>query len=191
MTEPNIRFATADDLRDVLDADYGTLDDDRANLAIDLAGASILSFTNRTKVGFDKVEGATFTIDGTGTDVLLLPVYPLLAVNTLTERLTSTELVDDVDFEWSEKGILSRLGGVRWSARARAYVADVDYNYEEIPTAVRKVAITLAIRLVQNPEGLATETSGGYAAGFGVDETRLPTVGAAEARDLAPFRIES
>lgn len=185
-----VAFATANELRSYLEIPFGELDNERADLILELVSGPILSYTNRTEIGFEKQEGATFTLDGSGSDVLLLPVFPLLNVVSLTERISGAELVDDVDFEWSAKGILTKLGG-RWSARSRAYVAEVDYNYAEVPAAVKAVALRLAARAVTNPEGLATESAGGYVAGFAFDDTRLPTVSAPDRRDLNPFRIES
>lgn len=183
-------YATAEELRRYLDVTEADLPDETADQALELVSGPILSYTNRTHVGFEMVEEDVVRVDGTGSEILLLPSFPVLDVVEVRDRLADEVLVDDVDFEWSEKGILRRLGG-RWSTRARAYVVTYDHGFEEIPPAVKAVALRLAARMISNPEGLATESALGYAAGFAFDETRIPTVSRADERDLNPFRIES
>lgn len=183
-----VALITPDRLRNFLDVDYGELDDERALEIIEGCSGVVLSYCNRE--GFEVTE-RDLLLDGSGTNVLLLPGHPVTEVSTIVEdpRGAATELVSDVDFEWSAKGIMKRLDGGRWWRRARWYELTISEGYDETPAAVALVVERLCSRAAVNPEGLATESAGGWVGGYAFDATRLPTVSDPDRRDLAPFVV--
>lgn len=183
-----VALITPDELRNFLDVDYGELDDERAGEIIDGTSGVVLAHCNRE--GFE-VTSRELLLDGTGVRTMLLPCCPIVSVSALVEdpRGAELELVDDVNFEWSEKGIVTRIDGGVWRKRARFYSWTIEEGYAAVPDAVKLVVKRLSARAVTNPEGLATESAGGWVGGYAFDDTRLPTVSAADARDLAPFVV--
>lgn len=183
-------LVTADELRDFLDVPVGDLDDTRAELLIGLISGLVLDHCNRATFTVT-VEPETVLLDGTGTTVILLPAHPVVEVVEVIEdpRGDATELVEDVDFDWSAKGILTALVS-RWRRRSRWYRVAYRHGYPETPEGVKLIVLRVAARAVTNPEGLATEGTPGYTAGFAFDATRLPTLSAPDRDDLEPYRIQ-
>lgn len=181
-------LATADDLRDYLEVSFGELDDERANVILDTVEGTILGYCNRTS--FAVVDDDEVTLDGSGSDVLLLPSYPVTAV-AIHDRLLDVDLVDDVDFEWTSRGILRRLHGRKWSPRARAYEIVFTHGYATLPPVLKGVSLRIAARAVVNPESLTSEDAEGYSARFAIDDSRLATVSTADRRDLDPLKVVS
>lgn len=183
-----VALITPDELRNFLDVDYGELDDERALEIIEGCSGVVLAFCNRT--AFEELE-EELLLDGTGSGVILLPAHPVTEVSSIVEdpRGAATVLLEDVGFDWSAKGILTRIDGGRWIKRSRWYAATVKHGYAAVPDAVKLVVKRLCARAATNPEGLATESAGGWVGGYAFDDTRLPTVSKPDARDLAPFVV--
>ena len=82
-------------------------------------------------------------VDGRGGTILQLPTLHLIGIGSLTE--TGSALTPDVDFEWSENGVLERHPG--WSRRRRGIIATVEHGWEldQVPEVVDLVC-TLAAR---------------------------------------------
>ena len=184
---------TAEELARYLELPVGDVDPERAADLIDYVSGLILGHLQRTELLPATEEAPTVVdLDGTGTGSILLPLHPVVEVVSLVEdpRGAATELVDDVDFEWTRSGILRHLSG-RFAYRARWYRAtfragltasDVD--------AVKGVACRVVGRAVMNPEGLTNESAGGAVSGFAFDDTRLPTLSAPDRRDLERYRVQ-
>jgi hypothetical protein len=167
-------FITTTDMSDYLGRDVSA--DPGALIALDAACDTVRTFTEQE---FNSATG-TFTLDGTGTDCLLLPQLPVSAAGTVTVDGTVV-----TDYVLNGNGMLFR-GSV--SAEGAAYsrstwpegrqnvVITADYGYAaaDLPRDVRMVALSLASRLVV--QGVAVEESiGGVSvkyAGPAMDLTR-------------------
>lgn len=108
---------------------------------------------------------ATFTLDGTGTDAILLPQLPVSTVGSVTVNGTAV-----TDYTLNNNGILFRgsvsAEGSPYSAstwpegRQNVSVSAVyGYSTADFPRSVRMVALALASRLVV--QGVALEESVG------------------------------
>lgn len=113
-------------------------------------------------------ETTTFTVDGSGHQLLSLPTLHLTAVTEvrlLGTVLTPASLASFSDvvgtYEWSERGQLFRAAG--WPAVFRSVQADVTHGYAVMPDAILAVVLALAGGgLLVNPGGaLASKTVGG------------------------------
>lgn len=177
-------LATADELREFLDNE--DLDTDRVELLLSLASGLVRNYTGQL---FDLVADEELTLDGNGTPVLLLPEMPVAAVTAVVEdpRGDAVALVDDTDFEWSEKGILTRLGGC-WRRRARWYTVTYSHGYAETPPDVKGVVLRVAARGVSNPEGIRQETIGSYSYSFGGSDAVGIVLFGPDMRELGSYR---
>lgn len=96
----------------------------------------------------------TATLDGTGTDVLLLPEHPVTNVGTVNLMTTgTTESV--TEFEWTRDGRLLRGSAgsdprPAWPRGRQNVQVVYDYGYgtADLPRSVRMVALGLASRLI-------------------------------------------
>lgn len=103
-----------------------------------------------TEQSFNLVTGGTVTLDGSGTDALLLPERPVSAAGTVTVNGTAV-----TDYVLSANGMLFR-GSVGcdprpvWPSGRQNVVVTYDYGYADadLPRDVRMVALALASRLV-------------------------------------------
>lgn len=85
----------------------------------------------------------TFTVDGTGTSTILLPVGQVNAVNSVyVDDVQITDLdglvvYPDGRLSWDDNGY--------WAAGRSNVTVDVDYGYEAVPAPVRRAAMILAV----------------------------------------------
>lgn len=152
-------FVTVTDLGDYLGRDLSA--DDGAVIALDAAceicrDIAEQSFTAGT---------ATFTLDGTGTDAILLPQLPVTTVGTVTVDGTAV-----TDYTLNSNGILFRgsvsaegsaYSGSTWPEGRQNVAVTAVYGYEstDFPRSVRMVALAIASRLIV--QGVAMEESVG------------------------------
>ncbi|MET0415338.1 MAG: hypothetical protein ABW022_04895 [Actinoplanes sp.] len=103
-------------------------------------------------------EETTFEVDGDGSRLLSLPTLLLL---DLVELWVDDELVDPLDTQlwpqWSKKGQLYRRCG--WKDHSVIH-ARVLHGHNPVPDLVKLVALDLASKNTQNPEGLVSATVG-------------------------------
>ncbi|QIJ61407.1 mobile element protein [Streptomyces sp. JB150] len=111
------------------------------------------------------VTGDAFTLDGNGTESVLLPAAPVLAVTSVT--LDGTDLVVGTDYSWSADGFLRRLNGC-WPDRLRCISGVYDHGYEPIPEDIQEVVIDQARAMFRIDPGVQTKTVGGQSVTFGV-----------------------
>lgn len=144
-------FITTDDLSDYIGRDVTA--DNGAAIAIDAACNIVRMVADQT---FDQVVGGTLTLDGTGTDCLLLPELPVTAAGTVIEG--NTTLVEGEDYVLASGGKLIRTGGTAyttssdyemvWLAGRQNIRVVCDHGYAgTIPTDVRMVALQIAGRI--------------------------------------------
>lgn len=118
---------------------------DTAALAV--AGASGVVRTY-CRWAISRETDVTFTVDGSGTQILGLPSLYLTNVTSVT---VDGVPVDLADVRWSQRGQLYRSAvWPRWS-RIEALV---DSGYTETPDVIKIVCLSLAGRFVSNPQAL-------------------------------------
>lgn len=105
---------------------------------------------------------ATITLDGTGTDTVLLPSRRVLSVASVTVDGTA---LDATAFEWSADGILRRRDRC-WPDRYRAVTVDLRHGFESMAVLADIVA-SIAARVKIDPTGaLANQRAGTQSVGF-------------------------
>ena len=172
-------LASAVELRLFLELDETELPDDRAELILSVVSGLVRDEAHQL---FDQVETDEAILDGTGTDVLLLPQLPVADVASVEEN--GTALVDGTDYDWSANGVLRRLNG-SWVRRARYYAVTYSHGYAAPPDGLRGIVLRVAARIVDNPEGLIQSAMGGYSEAYRFDPAALSD---ADKRALDPYR---
>lgn len=147
-------FITRDDLSDYLGRDVST--DDGALLAVDAACEIVRTITEQD---FDDVT-ETISVDGTGSDTILLPQRPVSNVGTVT--VNGGTLTSD-DYGYTTDGRLIRTNGTAsfssWgrSCLPSAYWTpgrqNISVTYEHgyagtVPADIRMVALMIAYRII-------------------------------------------
>ncbi|MEU0584582.1 hypothetical protein [Streptomyces sp. NPDC006132] len=110
---------------------------------------------------------------GTGSRKLILPRWPVTAVESVTllhddgpdEVLTHGE---DQDYTWSASGILTRVNGW-WPTGDRAVEAVVTAGYNPIPKGVRRIVLRMAAAAWGNPLLLTSESLGDHSRSFAAE----------------------
>lgn len=179
------RLATAAELRSFLDQTADELPDPRAELLLDLVSGSVEAYaTEIAGRRFTVTDDETIRVDGSGTSILLLPGLPVTDVAAVIQDPDDTnETLAVGDWEWSPDGILRRLNG-RWVRRFRYYAVTYSHGYDTVPDGVKLVVLRVAARATVNPEGLTQESAGGWAGGYGVDDSRFAGLTAIDLREL-------
>lgn len=163
-------FISRDDLSDYLGRDVS--DDEGALIAVDAACEIVRTLTEQD---FNPVVGDTVTLDGTGTDTLLLPQLPVTGAGTV---LVNGTAIDAGDYTYTADGQLVRTGGTAswstwneggwplayWPMGRRNITVTYDHGYSagtaaDVPADVRAVALMIAYRLTTQG-GIAQETVG-------------------------------
>lgn len=146
-------FISAQDLTDYLGRDVTA--DDGAIIALDAACDIVRTVAERQ---FNRGT-TTFTLDGTGTDALLLPELPVNSAGTVTVNGGTI-----TDYVLSSTGVLFRgTAGSdprsTWPSGRQNVVVTVDHGYAsvDLPRDVRVVALSIASRLLV--QGVAVEES--------------------------------
>lgn len=151
-----------------------TVPDDQATLALATASGTVRGYCGWNLLR----ETATFTSEGDGTVLLSLPTLRLLSITNLlidgTVTATSTMLV-------LPRGQIVWADG--WPAGARIDIT-IDHGYDEAPDVVKLVTLTVAARIVNNPEHLRGMQVGQ------VQRSYDPKLLNLDMRLLDPYRLE-
>lgn len=172
-------FITVQDLSDALGRDLST--DDGAVLVIDSACDICRTISGRSF----NAGTTTISLDGPGTDALLLPQWPVTVAGTVT-----VNGVAETEFMVTETGALLRgTAGVFprpvWPQGRQNVVVSYQWGFAEgVPRDVRQVALNLAQRAVV--QGVArSETVGDVSTTYAVNASDLD---ANELRILRMYR---
>src|SRR5581483_2501444 len=145
-------FISTDDLGNYLGRDVSA--DDGALIAVDAACNIIRDLTGQT---FNGVTGDTVTLDGSGTDCLLLPQVPVTAAGTVT--LGGVALTEGLDYVLADARKLIRTAGTSWTTTLygdltvwdlgrQNVTVTYDHGYAgTVPSDVRMVALQVASRI--------------------------------------------
>lgn len=159
-----------------LDAFVGyTVDTSRATLLLDLASNGCDTAAASVGATIAQQDGDTRTLDGNGHPELLLPGWPVTAVDQVVEIDTDgTETTlrgpddDSPEYRWSRTGELIRVG-TTWPDRPRSVRATWTHGYADadVPITIKNVVLAVAGRMLINPQGLQNLTTDGTTPGFG------------------------
>lgn len=141
-------LATAQDFALARGLDFDPTDT-AAAVALEGASAAVRGYCSHD---FVMTTGATLTVDGTGTDALVLPARNI-SVTTVVEEdetLDTDEYVPAI-----EAGILYRVWPHIWHKGRRNIVVTCDWGWDTVPPEVQMVTIALATRIY------TTATAGG------------------------------
>lgn len=150
-------------------ADYekafpGSVPDDSAvltQLAVALAAACD-DITKHCGQTFELVEGDVIVVHGTGSQLLLLPELPVVAVNAVTidDGLTTETEVTDFRID-PQTGVLYRP--CCWPCGFANVTVDYDHGYDPVPQGLIDIAVHLARdKVAAGPSHLRGETIAGY-----------------------------
>lgn len=172
-------FATSQDLQALLQ--LPTINAASADLHLAAASNAIRGYLRQD---VEQVLGDSVELDSHGRSVLLLPAWPVTAVDSVTLH-DGTVLVDVQDYEWGRSGVLEL--GVARPRRRRAFTVVYDHGWSPVPGDFKDVALAVAGRSYTNPGQLSSETIGDWARGWrgtGADAALSPS----ERERLAPYR---
>lgn len=174
-------FATPEELARWLSLPDFTGDDaTRAQLLLDGATGVIVTEADQ-ELGQST---QTVTLDGTGTDTLVLPRWPVISVASVVEDGDTLTEGEDEDYTTRlGEGLLIREDDDVWDADHRVKV-EFSAGYATIPDALKRVTLEMAARSWRNPVGLTSESIGDWSASWAVPGM-APT--AAERRIIAHF----
>lgn len=137
---------TREDLGNYLNRNLAT--DDMALAAVDAASDVCRTVSDQI---INEVEGDELVLDGTGTDVLVLPQMPVTDVESVLDSAGAA--VDPGDWVLSVVGTLIKPSGT-WIKGRQNFTVTYTHGYPdaEIPRDLRMVALSLAGRIyMQGP----------------------------------------
>jgi hypothetical protein len=120
---------------------------------------------------------------GEGSTVLTVPTLLLQGVNGVMLDGVSLALSDIV---WTVKGQL--YYGAGWP-RFSVATLDIDHGYDVIPDLIKLVALDVAGRQVQNPEGLISATVGEVSRAWSTSSTPTASLTALHQTLLDRYRV--
>lgn len=133
-------------------------------------------------IGLPRTE--TFTVDGSGGSLQMLPTLYLTDVVSVT---SDAVLLDPLTYDWSKNGYLERIDGYRWSCRLRGITATITHGYDTYPEEVDALLDRLSQRITDDAGTLAQVGEVRYSISGSIASAGLLTK--ADKVTLAPFRI--
>lgn len=104
----------------------------------------------------------TFTLDGSGSPLMVLPTLRLTAVTSVTN---DGVVVDPATLEWSEAGALRLPCWGYWTWKYRGVVVEATHGYDKAPFDLAGAVQAIASRASNNP-GLASQTRGPFSESY-------------------------
>ena len=156
-------FATADELETFMQAAFTAEETAAAPLLLELATAAIKGAAGQH---IELVTDDEIVLDGSGTNVLLLPETPVVAVSSI--EVEGEALVVDDDFTWNRHGILSRWPRATWGLTRAGVAVTYTHGYppDEVPGELKLVCLSVAARALENPTGVPRESIGSYGVSY-------------------------
>lgn len=125
------------------------------------------------------------TLDGTGTDLLLLPsrrVNEILSVSVNGQDLNPDQ------YEWSATGALRRKGGV-WPSSYRSIEVKLNHGHADM-TALSGVVGSIAARIQMDPTGVVvTQRAGTQQVSYSSQSSMGHGLMGTEKEALAPYKL--
>ncbi|MFC8276256.1 hypothetical protein ACFUJR_27745 [Streptomyces sp. NPDC057271] len=128
---------------------------------------------------------------GTGSRKLILPRWPVTAVESVTLTEDGEELVfgKDADYTWSAAGILHRRGA-EWPTHDRAVEVVYTPGYAPVPAGPKRICLRLAAAGWSNPEQLSSETLGDHSRAWAAEALGM-SLTPADVRTLGTYRART
>lgn len=126
-------------------------------------GAASRRFRGAVRHSVSLVNGETIRLDGNGTNSLLLPAAPVVAVASVS--IDDETLAAD-GYEWSADGFLRRVGGC-WPARLRCIEVVYSHGWFPVPDDIQEVVIDQAQAIYAVQPGVQQKTVGSQSVTFG------------------------
>lgn len=99
-------------------------------------------------------------LDGSGSRHVLLPS---LHVTDITAASNGGAVLDPLDLEWSETGIVRAQGC--WTSRLRGVRMTIEHGFESVPDVV-EIVRAIAGRAASSPTGVTREQAGAVSVSF-------------------------
>lgn len=128
----------------------------------------------------------TVTLDADGGCELVLPRWPVTAVTSVSVKGsdgTFTALAVDTDYEWSQAGILTRVGGF-WPRKRRSVAVVFTAGYPTLSADVKRIRRRLAAAGWFNPAGADAENLDDHQVKWNTPGMELTS---GEIRQLEPY----
>ena len=200
-----IAFATVAELGAYLNREIPD-GDANAELALTMASDAIRAYCRQT---LSAVDAATYTVEGSGTPLLLLPELPIRDVASVKindEELNPAEYVftawgglvlkdtaSDLTTTFTPFSSSTLRSAVRYSQQAKAWpglftriTVTYDHGFLEIPGAIKATALSIAARIVGSPAAVRQETIGAYSVTY---TNGAPSLLDTEIRNLEPYKV--
>lgn len=149
-------YAEPQDLATWLGEDFDADETTRAQMLLDLATGEVDDVLEQN---LEQVTDDQVVLDGTGTDTLVLPSWPVTAISALDEDGTS--LTQGDDYVWSRSGVVTRKRDV-WPSLPRSVEVTFTHGYTTIPEVIRSATVKIAAASWVNPAGVRSESIGDY-----------------------------
>ncbi|MFC9429254.1 mobile element protein [Streptomyces sp. NPDC056987] len=111
------------------------------------------------------VEDETVILDGNGRESVPLPVWPTTAVASVT--LNGQLLEETTAYDWSDMGVLRRLGCRRWPDRLRCLTVVYSHGWADVPEDIAEAVIDQARSMFVVTPGVQSKAVGGQSVTFG------------------------
>ena len=155
-------------------------DEAAAEQALDIASSVVRTYCGHS---ISQILNDDITLDGTGTNLLLLPAMPVNGVDIVE---VEEEELDPTDFAWSKKGFIKRIDGLLWGTLPGSIRVVYNHGYATIPDAILGVVLSLAGRIVDGSSGIKQETIGSYSVTYGDPS---PVLRANEQQALDSYKV--
>ncbi|MFM9653506.1 hypothetical protein ACKI1S_46460, partial [Streptomyces galilaeus] len=131
---------------------------------------------------------------GTGSHKLILPRWPVTAVESVTilhdsEADEDLVLGEDHDYTWSAAGTLTRVNGW-WPTHDRSIQAVVTAGHNPVPKGVKRIVLRLAAAAWANPLLASSESLGDHSIAFSADVLGM-VLSEADKRALGVYRART
>lgn len=116
------------------------------------------------------VEDDPVTLDGNGRVSVLLPVWPTTAVASVT--LDGVLLAEGTDYQWSDSGVLRRLGCRLWPDQLRCLAVVYSHGWPvgAVPEDIAEAVLDRAGAMYAIPIGVASKAVGGQSVTYGAQQ---------------------
>lgn len=144
-------YASVDELSDWLGE---TVSGSRPTLLLETATDAVKAI-----IGHDITEGTeTATLDGTGTEALVLPKHPVTAISQVD--VDGTTLAADA-YKFIEAGVVYRTSGI-WAVGRQNIDVTYTHGFATIPGDVKAIVLETASRAWRSGAGVSQESVGSY-----------------------------
>lgn len=113
-------------------------------MPVDQAAAALATVQGYCRWHVFPSEEETLVLDGPYSFVVMLPSLHVTAVSAVVED--GTTLVEGTDYEWSEIGLLRRLGCNPWTGKLRGLSVTLTHGFDPEPVDVAAVVERVAAR---------------------------------------------